>query len=132
MIAGLGLDLVDVAAFRVQLADPASAFVAGTFTAAEQAGAPTGPGDAVLHLAARFAAKEAFVKAWSAARRGHPPAVATLDLREIEVVRDPWGRPGLQVHGQVRAAFGAGLRLHLSLSHDGPCAGAVVIVEEVP
>ena len=130
MIAGIGLDLVDVAAFRDQLADAASAFADGTFTPAERAAATQGPGDPALHLAVRFAAKEAFVKAWSTARRGHPPALATLDLREIEVVHDPWGRPGLHVHGQVRAALGAGLRLHLSLSHDGPCAGAMVIVEE--
>jgi holo-[acyl-carrier protein] synthase len=121
---GIGVDLVDVRAFSEQLADRASGFVDGTFTAGEQRAAK---GDA-RRLAARFAAKEAFVKAWSGSRRGQPPALAALDLREIEVVDDGYGRPGLQLHGDVEAAVGAA-HAQLSLSHDGPAAIAFVILE---
>ena len=79
-------------------------------------------------LAARFAAKEAFVKAWSGARRGLPPLLAAVDLREIEVVDDGHGRPALRLHGAVAAAVGE-RGTHLSLSHDGPSAIAVVILD---
>ena len=123
-VVGGGVDLVDVPAFSEQLADTASGFVDGTFTAGEQRAAKGDP----RRLAARFAAKEAFVKAWSGSRRGQPPALATLDMREIEVVDDGYGRPGIRLHGAVEAAAGA-VSAQLSLSHDGPAAVAFVILE---
>lgn len=126
-ILGFGLDVVDVEAFAQQLADPASGFVDGTFTAAEQADAAADPAGG---LAVRFAAKEAFVKAWSVARFGRPPAAASVDLREIEVHRDGWGRPALQVRGAVAAAVAdmhdAPVVVHVSLSRDGAVAAAAV------
>ncbi len=140
-VLGLGLDVVDLAGFAAQLADPASGFAAATFTPAELADvAPVGP-RRTASLAGRFAAKEAFVKAWSTARRGRPPALATIDLRHVEVVTDGWGRPALALHGAVAASLaqlalelaGPGdpvdLVTHLSLSHDGPTAAAVVVLE---
>ena len=122
---GIGVDLVDVPAFSDQLADTASGFVDGTFTAGEQRAAKGEP----HRLAARFAAKEAFVKAWSGSRRGQPPALASVDLREIEVVDDGYGRPALALHGEVERAVGPDVRAHVSLSHDGPAAIAFVILE---
>jgi holo-[acyl-carrier protein] synthase len=130
MIAGVGLDLVDIAGFRTQLDDPASQFAAGTFTDGERKDAERKvSGDPARHLAARFAAKEAFIKAWSVSRRGHDPALPSLDLREIEVVADAFDRPTIVLHGAVARACGRGRRLHLSLSHDGPVAAAVVVLE---
>jgi len=135
-VLGVGLDVVDVAAFTDQLGDAASGFVAGTFTPAEQAGAPAEPARRAWHLAGRFAAKEAFVKAWSGARRGQHPELAAVDLREVEVVADRHGRPGLVLHGAVRAGVarlcpGGQVRAHVSLSHDGPVAAAVVVLDAV-
>jgi holo-[acyl-carrier protein] synthase len=148
MILGLGLDVVDVALFAEQLADGASGFVAATFRPSERRrggpNGPNGPNDpsdprrrALHHLAGRFAAKEAFVKAWSSARRGQPPALAPadLDLRDIEVVDDGFGRPALRFHGPVRNAVerldkGRPPVVHLSISHDGATAAAVVVLEE--
>ena len=120
----IGVDLVDVPAFADQLADAASGFVDGTFTRLEQQVAQRDP----RRLAARFAAKEAFIKAWSGSRRGRPPLLAAVDLREIEVVDDGYGRPGLRLHGAVASAVGP-VVAHLSLSHDGPSAIAVVIID---
>jgi holo-[acyl-carrier protein] synthase len=134
-VLGVGIDVVDVAAFRVQLDDPASGFVAATFTAGERRDAERPAGDRTERLAARFAAKEALVKAWAGARYGRPPAAASVDLRQIEVVLDGWGRPGLRLHGAVRDALadlapeGAGdADPHLSLSHDGGVATAIVVL----
>ena len=129
MILGVGLDLVDLRAFREQLTCPGTTFVDSTFTAQERREARDRPDhDPARHLAARFAAKEAFVKAWSSASFGRAPVLAALDLQEIELVSDGYGRPALRLHGRVAAACGE-LRAHVSLSHDGETAGAVVVLE---
>jgi holo-[acyl-carrier protein] synthase len=134
----VGLDVVATAAFADQLADTASGFVAATFTAREQRATAAAGELRAQRLAARFAAKEAFVKAWSGARAGREPRLDAVDLREIEVVDDGHGRPALALHGAVAAALeelaaelgpGAKLRAHLSVSHDPPVAVAVVVLE---
>lgn len=84
------------------------------------------------HLAARWAAKEAFVKAWSAALHGSPPVKGHVAWHEIEIVSDPWHRPGMALHGEAARAFAESVgraRIHVSLSHDGPMAAAQAIVE---
>lgn len=134
MTPGLGIDLVALDGFREQLADPASQWVQLTFTPHERHEAAHRPSrDPAQHLAARFAAKEAFLKAWASLRFGRPPALAHVDMREIEVVSDAWGRPALRLHGQVARALGPVLA-RVSLTHDGPFAAAVVslqLVEDV-
>lgn len=68
-------------------------------------------------LAARFAAKEAFLKAIN----------KRLSLRSIEIKNEPSGRPYLN----IKEDLPDNLRFHLSLSHDSQYAIAIVIVEEV-
>lgn len=129
MIRGVGLDLVDVASFREQLDQPGSAFAEGTFTPAERREAAARPDhDPARHLAARFAAKEAFVKAWSGAAFGRTPQMVGVDLREIELQSDGYGRPAIQLHGELAARVGD-LRVLVSLSHEGSMAAAVVVIE---
>jgi holo-[acyl-carrier protein] synthase len=74
-------------------------------------------------LAARFAAKEAVAKALG--------APGGLHWHDCEIVSDPDGRPWLTVGGTVAEAAGErGItRWHLSLSHDGGIASAVVVAE---
>lgn len=74
-------------------------------------------------LAARFAAKEAVAKAL-----GSPGGMCWQDC---EVVVDDAGAPSLRVTGSVAAAAEArGIRSwHLSLSHDGGVAIAMVVAE---
>lgn len=132
MILGLGIDVVDIKAFEAQLGDLASDFASGTFTEGESRAARSRPSQApARHLAARFAAKEAFVKAWSSANRGRAPVLSQADLSEIEVVNDPYGRPALALRGRVAEAIEAmgDVVAHLSLTHDGGVAAAVVILE---
>ncbi len=134
MSRGVGMDLVDLVSFREQLADAASTFVEGSFTERERADVQTRPAkDKTPHFAARYAAKEAFIKAWSATNTGNAPALSHINMKEIEVALDSWGRPRLTLHGNIGRAFqhGETLQTHLSLSHDGGFAAAFVVVETV-
>lgn len=135
-VLSVGLDVVDLAGFAAE-AEPSSPFVTRTFTAGEVGDAEFGEGDRTARLAGRFAAKQAFVKAWSSARYGRPPALPAVDLRAIEVRLDGHGRPALALHGEVAeevGAFAIQLELrgeivtHLSIAHDGPVAVAVVVL----
>lgn len=129
---GLGIDIVDVEGFADQLADRASGFVDGTFTARERRAAPADEATRRRHLAGRFAAKEAFVKAWSCARLGRAPALASIDLREVEIVADEVGRPMVQLRGAALDGVRRTLppyRMLLSISHDGGYAAAVVVLD---
>ncbi len=130
MIRGVGLDVVDVTAFTEQVQDGASSFVEATFTRQERVDCDASR-DRIRSLAARWAAKEAFLKAWSSSRRGMDPAQDTPRWQEIEVALDPWHRPTLILHGET-ARLAARPRCHLSISHDGGVAAAVVILEESP
>jgi len=76
-------------------------------------------------LAARFAAKEAVAKALG--------APSGLHWHDCEIVSDPDGRPWLTVAGTVAAAATEREinRWHLSLSHDGGIASAMVVAERL-
>jgi holo-[acyl-carrier protein] synthase len=75
-------------------------------------------------LAARFAAKEAVIKAL-----GKPNGVASL--REIEILSDPNGKPLVNLYGKAKnQAQGLGLdKLAISLSHSREYAIAFVVGE---
>jgi holo-[acyl-carrier protein] synthase len=129
-VQGIGIDTVHLPTFGEQLADTRSDFVVGTFTRAEIATCEgRADGDRTRHLAVRFAAKEAFLKAWACAHWGEPLVLEPpIDLREIEVECDAWGRPRLVLTGAVRRAIGD-VNARVSMSHDGPTAMAVVLLE---
>ncbi|WP_448854672.1 holo-ACP synthase AcpS [Corynebacterium frankenforstense] len=124
----IGTDLVHVPAFAAQLAVPGSRF-GRVFTAAERRRA-AGHVDRDAHLAGRWAAKEAFIKAWSQALYARPPVIAAdeVDFAEVETVADAWHRPAYRLHGAVAEAAAASLpdgwRVELSISHDGDYAVA--------
>ncbi len=114
-IIGVGVDVVDVARLgRVLTRTPRLA--ERLFTDGERH-LP------LVSLAARFAAKEAVAKALG--------APGGLRWRDAEVVTGPRGRPSLVLHGGVAdEASAQGIATwHLSLSHDGGVATAVVVAE---
>jgi holo-[acyl-carrier protein] synthase len=82
-------------------------------------------GDTHLHLAARFAAKEAFFKAMG---KGLSEGMAWA---EVTVSNDSKGKPDIVMSGKTReVADKMGIRkVHVSLSHTVDCAMAVVILE---
>ncbi len=134
MIVGMGVDLVSLPAFGELIAERGSAFVAATFTDAERQYAEREAlGAAAQHFAARFAAKEAALKALDQAAGLSGIAPPAVSLLSIEVVRDGRGRPALALHGEAAALAertGADRAL-LTISHDGDAAVAVVVFEQL-
>ena len=125
---GLGIDLVCVSSFRQQLDDQSSSFRALCFTEQERRTSQSrSSGNPVIHLAARYAAKEALIKAWSSMRFGRPELLPDPNYREIEVVNDHVGRPRIKLHGQLSTHL-SNHRIQLSLSHDGDYSTAVVML----
>jgi holo-[acyl-carrier protein] synthase len=100
-------------------------FLDRIFTAAEQAYCLR-KRKAAESLAARFAAKEAGAKALGTGiSRG-------VNWLEIEVVREPGGKPSLRFHGraaEIAAALGVA-HTALSLTHSGDLAMASVVLED--
>jgi holo-[acyl-carrier protein] synthase len=118
-IAGVGVDAVDVARLAAALGRR-PAIAARLFTAAEQR---DGHGD-VQRLAARFAAKEATMKALG---RG----VGAVGWHDVEVVRLESGEPTLRLSAAAAALAAArGVESwHLSLTHTASVAIALVVAE---
>jgi len=124
MIVGTGIDIAEVPRIRAAIEHHGERFLQRVFTAAE-IGYCESKANRVERYAARFAAKEAGMKAlgtgWSHGVR----------WRDLEVGRQPGGRPALLLHGKA-AEFAAKLgatRIALSLTHTAELAMAQVILE---
>ena len=118
-IPGLGIDLIEIErvesalARRPRLAD--RLFRPGEIEAAAVRARPG------RHLAARFAAKEAAIKALG----------GECGPRDVEVVGDPI--PSLRLHGRAREiAMAHGLELAVSMTHSREAAAAVVVGTPTP
>jgi holo-[acyl-carrier protein] synthase len=129
-VVGVGVDAVDVDRFRRVLARR-PALIGRVFTEGEQADAGR-QRDPTERLAARFAAKEAVMKALGS-------GLGSFGLRDVEVVRAPGhsaaaGAPSLRL--VARAADLAEARRvrrwHVSLTHTSSVAMAVVVAEGEP
>jgi holo-[acyl-carrier protein] synthase len=121
MIVGIGVDIIEVPRIRAALEDPRTGarFRARVFTA-EEASYCGRRRNGHESFAARFAAKEAMMKALGRA----------VGWREIEVARTD-GPPTVRLHGRAREhAEALGIRrISLSLSHTADMAIAYVVAE---
>jgi holo-[acyl-carrier protein] synthase len=126
MIVGIGMDVVEIRRIR-DLAQRHATFLTRTFAPGElhhcQDKANPFP-----HLAARFAAKEAVFKAlgtgWSVG----------LKWTDVAVENNAAGKPTVRLSGaasRLAEQLGAD-KIHLSLTHTGPYAGAQVVLEQLP
>jgi holo-[acyl-carrier protein] synthase len=125
MIAGVGLDVVDIERVATLLTDKGERALRRLFTEGERAYCE-GKAARVRHYASRVAAKEAAFKALSGSQ-----AARAIGWREIEVCLDAQGRPGVVLHGRAAArAKDLGVtRVWVTLTHADTVAAAVVIVE---
>jgi holo-[acyl-carrier protein] synthase len=124
MIVGSGIDLVEIERIQHSVERFGARFLDRVYTHAEQAYCMRKRTSAES-LAARFAAKEAAAKALGTGiSRG-------VNWLEIEVIREPGGKPSVQFHGraaQIAAGLGV-MRAALSITHTSAFAMASVVLE---
>ncbi len=125
MIAGIGVDVVDIARVQALLDRHGERFLRRVFTEQEAAYAMGGANKAE-RLAGRFAVKEAVMKALGTGKS------QGILWRDVETLRGRLGKPEVRLHGQaviwqkVRK-WGA---VHASITHEGGKAVAFVIIEK--
>ncbi len=123
MSGGVGTDIVAVARISALIQARGALFLQRWFTARE-IGYCYGKAVPSRHFAARFAAKEAVLKALPM------PWDGPLPWRSIEIVNDPRGAPSVILSGAIRnAAMEAAIGgIEVSLSHCDDYATAVALV----
>src|ERR1043165_1874027 len=122
MIVSIGIDIAEVYRIRETIARTPR-FVERVFTIAEREYCESRGAAAAQSYAARFAAKEAFLKALKTGWRGK------ITWHDIEVANDADGVPSLKVTGEANVILerrGAS-RIHLSISHTAEHAIAYVV-----
>jgi holo-[acyl-carrier protein] synthase len=122
VIIGIGLDISEIPRIESSLTEYGEQFERKVFTDEEIAYCRRFRYRVAEHYAARFAAKEAFSKAiGTGVRMG-------FRWREVGVTRRPGGPQQISLTGAMLERYGH-LRIHLTLSHSGPIAIAVVVLE---
>lgn len=126
-IIGIGLDLIELSRIERSLHRFGEHFLRRILTEAEyeMVPSPLHTSRCIAYVAARFAAKEAAVKALGT---GFAQGIGP---RDISVRNNELGKPELVLKGKARMlAEKQGVRtLHLSLTHTRDNAAAVVILE---
>jgi holo-[acyl-carrier protein] synthase len=126
MIISIGIDIIEVARIReVLLRTPR--FRERVFTTAERAYCDSRGAVASQHYAARFAAKEATLKALQTGWRGG------ISWQDVEIASRDSGAPYLILHGLVKELFtsSGATTAHLSMSHTSEHAVAEVVLERI-
>lgn len=122
MIHGVGIDIVDIDRIRNSIKNFGDDFLYRVYTESEVEYCMKRR-DPHPSLAARFAAKEAVIKALTTDE--------SIPLKDIEVVMSDNGKPGIRpgdALGRIMAEAGV-LGSHLSLSHEKRYAIAYVVLE---
>jgi len=121
MIIGVGIDIVEIG--RIQAAIKRRAFIERVFTPAEQAYCESRGVQGAASYAARFAAKEAVLKALGTGLRGGT-------WQDVEIKNNSLGRPLVQLSGyyQDLAAQIGVQEIHLSVTHARDYAAAQVVL----
>lgn len=122
VIIGIGCDIVETA--RIEKALKSSHFVERVYTKTEIDYCQARQSQQTMSFAARFAAKEAVLKALGTGLRGGR-------LLDIEISNDELGKPLLRLTGffQKLAEDKGCKRMHVSLSHTKELAFAQVVLE---
>ena len=117
MIVGIGVDLVDIGRFERT--------IERTPRLLERLFSPGERERPLRSLAARYAAKEALIKALGGSDGLH--------WTEVEVASEASGRPVFVLSGSTAAVVADRriTKLHLSMSHDGGLAAAYVVAESL-
>lgn len=122
-ISGIGTDIVEIERIRGAVKKWGEKFLKRVFSEKELAYC-FAKHDPFPHLAARFAAKEAVVKALSGSESGH------IAFKDIEVSNEPSGKPCISINEKLKSSIAEKTILHLTLSHERSHAVASVIIEK--
>jgi len=126
MIISIGIDIIEVYRIRETISRT-TRFTERVFTKRERDYCETKGAASAQSYAARFAAKEAFLKALKTGWRGK------ITWHDIEICSDETGVPSLEIKGEAKNILenlGAN-KIHLSLSHTTEHAVAQVILEKI-
>ena len=125
MIYGVGIDIVEVLRVEKILQKWGDPFIAKVYSADETAYCKKKAFPAI-HFAARFAAKESFLKSLG---MGLGMGVG---LKDIELINDLQGKPYLKTHNRAEAILREVgiMTIHVSVTHTREYANAVVILEK--
>jgi holo-[acyl-carrier protein] synthase len=122
-ILGVGMDIVETKRIAESIERFGDRFLHRVFLEGEVAYSNTMKFPH-LHLAARFAAKEAISKAFGTG------IGRELGWRDLEIIREPSGAPRVQLHGRAEAyAKSRGVQaIHVSLSHTAEYGAASAVI----
>ncbi|TMV45124.1 holo-[acyl-carrier-protein] synthase [Paenibacillus mesophilus] len=126
MIAGVGIDLLDIERVKKLLGQPhGERFVERVLTPAERELAARRGGRLAEFVAGRFAAKEAVVKALGCG------IGREVGFQDISIVPDDCGKPECRLSDAAweRLRKPQPLKIHLSITHSATTAGAYAIAE---
>jgi len=126
VIISIGIDIIEVYRIRETISRTPR-FLERVYTESELAYCESKGAAAAQSYAARFAAKEAFLKALKTGWRGK------ITWHDIEIVSGESGVPSLKIQGEAQNILenlGAN-QIHLSLSHTTEHAVAQVILERI-
>jgi len=123
MIFGIGIDIIEVARIRDAYKKLGKKFLEGVFTEAEQAFSLK-HSDPAQRLAARWAAKEAVLKALGT---GYSNGIKWTD---IEIIDNERSRPTVQISGKA-VEYLDNMKVHISISHLKDTATALAVIEKL-
>jgi holo-[acyl-carrier protein] synthase len=126
MIVSIGIDIVEVYRIRETI-ERTPRFVERVFTEKERAYCDAKGAAAAQSYAARFAAKEAFLKALKTGWRGK------ITWQDMEIPNDSQGVQNLEIKGEAQILLknlGAN-KIHISISHTTDHAVAQIILERL-
>lgn len=121
MISGIGIDAVSIGRIRKLFENRGDRFLERFFSSSEIKYCMAKK-DPVPSIAANFAAKEAFLKSIG---KGIGQGVS---LKSISVERDGRGRPRINIINNEAGPL-MEAKIHVSISHEGDTAIAIVVVE---
>jgi len=138
MIYGIGTDIVEIIRIKDAVEKWGERFLKKIFTENEISYCYKKK-DPFPHLAVRFAAKEAFIKAISLSVTSQESEVSSKNtedrpikisnLKNIEILNHPSGKPFISLSRNLKLSFSDDFIIHLTLSHERSYAIATVVLE---
>jgi len=121
VVEGVGVDVVEISRMGEVVERWGDHFLRKVFTESELAYA-RGRKNALHHIAARFAVKEAVAKAVATGWRGG------FRWKDVEVANDANGKPSVRLGGSMKSLLG-GANVQVSISHSDTVVVGFAIVE---